>query len=125
MGRVREYIKVNGKKFWTLFDTRARNTYVVPRVAKQLVTADLQKPFRSSLGGGVKEAKQTAVLEGSIQGCHIATLAMVIDEIGKDEGGKPIDILFGAVAMQNWGIHPIPHQEKLDLSNYPKEFVEF
>src|SRR5258708_5303129 len=99
MGRVREHIKINGKKFWTLFDTGARNTYVVPRVASQLVTSKLQEPFRASLGGGVKETSQTAILEAIIHGCRIATLAMVIDRIGKDEEGKPIEILFGALAM--------------------------
>lgn len=125
MGRVRQHIKVKGKKFWTLFDTGARNTYVVPRVASQLVTSKLEAPFRSALGGGVKEAKQTAILEGHIEGYRIATLAMVIDRIGEDEDGKPIDILFGALAMQNWGIRPIPDEEKLDLTHYPKEFVEF
>ena len=49
----------------------------------------------------------------------------VIDEIGKDEDGKPIEILFGALAMQQWGIRPVPDQEKLDMSHYPEEFVEF
>ena len=125
MGRVREHIKVKGKKCWTLFDTGARNTYVVPRVAAHLVTSKLQEPFRSSLGGGVKEAKKTAILDAVIEGCRVAALAMVIDRIGEDEDGKPIDILFGALAMQNWGIRPIPDEEKLDMSHYPKEFVEF
>jgi hypothetical protein len=39
--------------------------------------------------------------------------------------GNPIEILFGALAMQQWGIRLNPADEKLDLSNYPKEFVEF
>ena len=51
--------------------------------------------------------------------------ALVIDEIGKDENGTPIEILFGALAMQQWGIRPVPDEERLDLSHYPKEFVEF
>ncbi len=125
MGRVREHIKVNGKKFWTLFDTGARNTYVVPRVAAQLVTSKLHEPFRSTLGGEIKESKQDAILEATVQGHRVSTLAMVIDRIGKDEAGKSIDVLFGALAMQNWGIRPVPDEEKLDLSHYPKEFVEF
>src|SRR5438128_9440154 len=125
MARVREHIKVNGKKFWTLFDTGARNTYVVPAVAARLVRSKLPKTFRSALGGGVKEATESAVLNADIQGCKIATLAMVIDRIGDDKDGKPIQILFGALAMQNWGIRPIPDEEKLDLSRYPKEFIEF
>jgi hypothetical protein len=125
MGRVREHIKINGKKFWTLFDTGARNTYVVPRVAAQLVKSKLHKPFRTALGGEIKQSRQSAILEGSVQGHRVSTLAMVIDDIGRDEEGKSIDILFGTLAMQNWGIRPIPDEEKLDLSHYPKEFVEF
>jgi len=27
--------------------------------------------------------------------------------------------------MQQWGIRLIPEQEKLDMSHYPEEFVEF
>ena len=125
MGRVREHIKVNGKKCWTLFDTRARNTYIVPSVASRLVTSRLPKTFRSALGGTIKQAREAAVLNADVQGCKISTLAMVIDQIGDDEDGKPIEILFGALAMQNWGIRPIPDEEKLDLSHYPKEFIEF
>jgi hypothetical protein len=125
MGRVREHIRVNGRKFWTLFDAGARNTYVVPRVASQLVTSKLHAPFRTALGGGVQESKQSAILEATVEGHRISTLAMVIDRIGKDEDGKPIDILFGALAMQNWGIRPVPDEERLDLSHYPEEFVEF
>ena len=125
MGRIREYIKVNGKKFWTLFDTGAKNTYVVPSVAARLVTYKLPKTFRSALGGGIKKASQGAVLNADVHGCKISTTAMVIDRIGEDDDGRPIEILFGALAMQNWGIRPIPDEEKLDVSHYPKVFVEF
>jgi hypothetical protein len=50
---------------------------------------------------------------------------MVVDQIETDEDGKAIEILFGALAMQQWGIRPVPDQEALDLSHYPEEFVEF
>jgi hypothetical protein len=85
----------------------------------------MKSPVRSGLGGAVHEAKETALLEAAIEGRPIHTQAFVIDEIGKDEDGKLIDILFGALAMQQWGIRPIPDEERLDLTNYPTEFVEF
>jgi hypothetical protein len=125
MGRVREHIRVKGKKCWTLFDTGPRNTYVVPAVAALVVTKKLSKPFRSALGGKVQETTTGAFLEAQIQKHKVFTHAMVIDEIGKDEDGKPIEILFGALAMQQWGIRLIPDGERLDLTHYPKEFVEF
>jgi hypothetical protein len=77
------------------------------------------------LGGGYKEAKKMALLEALVEGHRIATHALVIDNIGNDEDGTPIEILLGALAMQQWGIRLIPEQEKLDLTHYPKEFVEF
>jgi len=125
MGRVREHIKVNGRKCWTLFDTGARNTYVVPSVAALLTTKKLARPFRSALGGRVKKATDGAFLEAKVQGHPIFATAMVIDDIGKDEDGKPIEVLFGALAMQQWGIRPIPDEERLDMTHYPKEFVEY
>ena len=125
MGRIRQTINVNARECWTLFDTGARNTYVVPEVASLLTTSKTRKPFRSAIGGEVKETTETALLEAEVEGRRISTHAMVIDEIGNDEDGRPIEILLGALAMQQWGIRLIPEQEKLDLTHYPEEFVEF
>ena len=125
MGRIREHIRVNGKKFWTLFDSGARNTYIVPAVAALLTTTKLPKSFRSALGGGVKKATEAAILTAEVQGHKLFTNAMVIDEIGDDEDAKPIQVLFGALAMKQWGIRLILKEERLDLTYYPKEFVEF
>ena len=125
MGRIREYIEVDGRKCWTLFDTGARNTYVVQDVASLLAPVDLKRTFRSALGGTVKETRQAAILEALVEGHPIATQAMVVDEIGDDEEGKPIEVLIGALAMQQWGIRPIPDSETLDMSHYSKEFLEF
>ena len=118
-------IKVDGRECWTLFDTGARNTYVVPAVAEMLVISETPRPLRTALGGSVKETNKTAVLQAEVEGHLVSTHAMVVDEIGVDEDGRGIEILFGALAMQQWGIRPLPDEEKLDLSRYPEEFVEF
>jgi hypothetical protein len=118
-------ITVDGRECWTLFDTGARNTYVVPAVAELLVTEETPHLIRTGLGGRIKETRRTAILHAEVQGRPISTHAMVIDEIGTDEAGRRVEILFGALAMQQWGIRPIPDEEKLDLSHYPDEFVEF
>ena len=125
MGRIKQTIKVDGQQCWTLFDTGARNTYVIPSVASILRTSEMAHAFKTALGGEVKETKMSAILEAEIEGHLIATHALVIDKIGQDEDGKPIEILFGALAMQQWGIRPVPDEERLDLSHYPDEFVEF
>jgi hypothetical protein len=118
-------IAVNGRKCWTLFDSGARNTYVIPAVADFLQTSTTPRTIRTALGGTVRETNTEAVLHAEIEGHPISTYALVINNIGNDEDGKPIEILFGALAMQQWGIKLSPPDEKLDLSNYPEEFVEF
>jgi len=125
MGRIRQMIAVDGRKCWTLFDTGARNTYVVPSVAEVLQTSATPRTIRTALGGSIRDTNRAALLEAEIQGHSISTHALVIEEIGNDEEGKPIEILFGALAMQQWGIRPVPDEERLDLSHYPEEFVEF
>jgi Aspartyl protease len=118
-------IAVDGRKCWTLFDSGARNTYVTPEVATLLRTSPTARTIRTALGGTIKETNTEAVLHAEIEGHSVSTLALVIPNIGRDEEGKPIEILFGALAMQQWGIKLNPPEEKLDLSNYPEEFVEF
>jgi hypothetical protein len=125
MGRIRQNIKVKGREFWTLFDSGARNTYVVPKVAALLGSKKLEKPFRSALGGGIKKATRAVVLNAEVEGHKVTTHAMVVNEIGADDDGNSIQILFGALALQQWGIRLVPEEERLDLTHYPKEFVEF
>ena len=125
MARVRETVKLDGQECWALFDTGVRSSYVVNTVTDRLGAVQTFHPIRTALGGRVKVATCTALLQAEVQGHLISTHALVVDEIGKDEDGRPIEILFGALAMQQWGIRPIPDEERLDLSHYPEEFTEF
>jgi hypothetical protein len=77
------------------------------------------------MGGKVRKTSTAALLVAQVEGYNISTNAMVIDDIGNDEDAKPIEVLFGALAMQQWGIRLVPEEERLDLTHYPKEFVEF
>jgi hypothetical protein len=125
MGRIRRMIDVDGHSFWTMFDTGARNTYIVPAVAAMLTISKSPRPIRTALEGEIKQTDTAAVLQAVIDEHPISTHAMVVDQIGTGEDGKAIEILFGALAMQQWGIRPVPDEEKLDLTHYPEEFVEF
>ncbi len=125
MGGVKEEIEINGKKFWTLFDSGAKNTYVTEKIAKLLPTFDLKVEQPVALGGEIQKVKMYCNLECKIQGLPILTHARVLKKIGEDEDGKEIEVLIGALTMQEWGIRPIPDEERLDMTHYPKEFVEF
>ena len=88
MGRIKQYIEVGEKKFWALFDTSARNTYVTAEVSSILPTSKFESLNPVSLGGKT----------------HI------LDKVSQ---------------MQQWGIVCVPEKEDIDMSHYPKEFVEF
>ncbi len=125
MGRVRANIIVAGHDCWTLFDGGARNTYVVQEVASLLPTFELEKPEPVSLGGRTHQVRNICWLTCLVEGFSVRTHARVLQEIGTDEEGKRVEILVGALMMQEWGIRPIPDEERLDMSHYPKEFIEF
>ena len=125
MARVRVNVSVAGRSCWTLFDGGARNTYVVQELASLLPTFELEKPESVSLRGKVHKVTTECRLTCLVEGLPVRTHARVLEEIGIDEEGKRIEILIGALAMQEWGIRPIPDEERLDMSHYPKEFIEF
>jgi hypothetical protein len=97
---------------WKLFDSGARNTYVIPEVAELLKTSTTPRTIRTALGGTVRETNTEAVLYADIEGHQVSTYALVIPTIGRDEDGKSIEILFGALAMQQWGIKNSIHPKR-------------
>ncbi|MBI4678811.1 MAG: hypothetical protein HY748_14630 [Elusimicrobia bacterium] len=125
MGRIRQDVVVRGRKRWTLFDTGARNTYVIEDVAKDLPVFKIEHSEPVSLGGKMHHVTENCWLECMIDGLPVRSHARVLDAIGPDENGTNIEILIGALTMQEWGIRPVPDEEKLDMGHYPKEFVEF
>ena len=78
-----------------------------------------------SLGGKVKKTQTAALLVAKVEGHDVSTNALKVEDIGTDQEAKPIEVLFGALAMQQWGIRPLPAEERLDFTYYPKVFVEF
>ena len=125
MSRVRGNVVVKGKEFWALFDGGARNTYVVEEVASLLPTFELERPESVALGGRIHRVEKECLLTCLVEGLPIRVRARIISEIGSDEKGKKIEVLIGALAMEEWGITPIPSEERIDMTYYPKEFVEF
>ena len=67
----------------------------------------------------------SCLLTRLVDGLSIRVQARILPEIGSDEQGKKIEVLFGALAMQEWGITPVPKEERLDMTHYPRVFVEF
>jgi hypothetical protein len=125
MGRIRKEIDVDGRKCWTLFDSGARNSYITRTAVGEMDRSELKNPVPIRLGGGEHTIREVCNIQGWLDGHALHFQAGIVEEIGRDEMGRDIDVLFGALAMQQWGIGLDPQNERLDLSHFTTEFLEF
>jgi hypothetical protein len=125
MGRIRSEIDVNGRRLWTLFDSGARNSYIARDAVRAVDLKKLPKPRETAFGGRTHEVKEACLVLATVEGRPLEFLANVVDEVGVDEDGRPIDVLFGALAMQLWNIKLDLKNERLDFSHFTKDFVEY
>jgi len=125
MGRVYGTILTNDKSLHTLFDTGAVHNYITQEMAKGLSTNRLPEPFTVGIGGEKRDIHEACFIYGELQGKRLFCWALVVEELGLDEQNKEIDMLFGAIEMQRWNIKIDPMQERLDLSGFREEFIEY
>lgn len=123
--RILKEIEIEGKKANALFDTGSMHTYVSYRLLEGIPIRTISEPYKVALGGRTIEVKQYCSVEGRIEGLVFHTEVIPIDEVGKVDG-KVIDVLIGALTMEEWEIIPNPRDGNLDLSGLKRrEFTEF
>ena len=125
LGRIRGNIHVDGRALWTLFDSRARHSYITRDASFGLPVQPLTTPRRTMLGGATHDVADACLIQAEVEGHPLEFQASVIDAIGEDEVGREIDCLFGAIAIQLWGIRLDPQNDRLDFSHFTRDFVEF
>ena len=125
MGRITRQVEVGGQTFHAMFDTGSKNTYVLAAVA-DAAHSRVPMPTRGvAIGGRPHTLRELCLLRATIDGYAVDGDAYVIDALGHDDAGRPIDILVGALLMQKWCIRPVPDEERLDWTYYPFAFHEF
>jgi hypothetical protein len=123
--RIVKEIEIQGKTATALFDTGSLHTYVALRLLESAPSQALRHPYKVALGGRTFEVKIHCSIQGAIEGLEFHTEAVPIDEIGNVDGRK-IDIIIGALTMEEWEIIPNPKEGTLDLSGLKRrEFTEF
>ena len=123
--RIVKEIEIEGRTAVALFDTGAQHTYVATRLLEGAASGPLRHPYKVALGGKTFEVKIHCSIQGAIEGLEFHTEAVPIDEIGKVDG-KELDIIIGALTMEEWEIIPNPKEGTLDLSGLKRrEFTEF
>lgn len=125
--RIYDEIKTNGKVLYSLFDSRARNSYITRDAVLNLGIKPrrLRHPYRAGLGGEKRFVREFVDIEGTLHGLPLHLSLYVVDKLGADEAGRPLQLLFGMLAMEQWGIELDLQNKKLDLRHFTKEFIEF
>lgn len=125
MARIVKTIEVEGKPAAALFDTGAVHTYIQRRLAEGVPRRSILKGFKVALGGKEIEVNEFCLIQGRIEGLDFDTKAVPVDEIGKINGSG-IDVLIGALTMEEWEISLNPKDNSLDLTGLRRrEFTEF
>jgi hypothetical protein len=124
MGRIRGEIVVGGKKRWTLFDSDARHSYIVADAAPPADVKFLPAERVTALGGRTHKVRQVCLVFAEVEGHRLDFAANVLEEIADDEDGRRIEVLFGALAMQAFGLKLDLKNERLDWSHFSTELVE-
>lgn len=123
--RVRREVTVGDRLRWTLFDTRLRNSYITAEAAQGLHVQAAAESRQARLDDVVHEVDRVCLVTANVGGGPLEFQAYVLDEIGEDEDGRKIELLFGGLAMQLWGIAVDVERGELDYSHFSMQFVEY
>jgi predicted aspartyl protease len=123
--RIIKEIEIEGKNALALFDTGSMHTYASRKLLKDVPIRTLSEPYRVALGGKIIEVKEASLIEGKIEGFGFHTEVIPIDEIWRVDG-KAVDVIIGALTLEEWEISINPKDGTLDLSGLKRrEFTEF
>jgi hypothetical protein len=124
MARTFRDIQIGGKEAFALFDTGSFRSYVREAFASNI--RQKVPSFKVGLGGHTLELDEACLLTCAIEGLGFDVTAYPVEELGKDERGREIDLIIGATAMEEWGLIPDPRTGSIDLTVLRKrEFAEF
>lgn len=125
LGRIREEIDIEGRKCWTVFDADRLHSFITSRAAGNEHRTRLRHPHHTLLTGTRRPIREIGLVMANVEGHAVDFMAHVVDEIGRDDNGREIDVLFGSLAMKQWDIKPDVANGRLDFTHYTKAFVEF
>jgi len=108
-----------------LFDAGAVHTYVREDFVERALRRTVAEPFRVALGGDRFEVREFCLMQGRVEGLSFDTKAIPLSSMGK-ANGKELDVIIGALTMEEWEIGLDPKTGALDLESLRRrEFTEF
>jgi hypothetical protein len=125
VARIIKNIEIEGQSATALFDTGAVYTYVRPSLVRDVPRRVVTRPARVALGGKDIEIRELCLIEGKIEGLDFFGNAVPVDDVGRADGHE-LDVLIGALIMEQWEIRLDPKSGTLDLEGLRRrEFTEF
>ena len=125
MSRIVKRIEIEGREAVAIFDTGALHSYVTKYLLKDVPIRPVLEPYKVALGGRIIEVKEYCSINGKIEELGFHTGIIPVDELGRING-QTVDVLIGALTMEEWEIIPNPKDGTLDLSGLKRrEFTEF
>lgn len=123
MGRIVRDIEVQGRPVRALFDTGSQRSYIRAEVAPPSSRKVL--PISVGLGGEFRQLDTRCDVTAKIDGLEFDMSAYVLGELGETEHGR-LDVIVGALTMEEWWIKLDPRSGELDLSGLRRrEFTEY
>jgi hypothetical protein len=106
MSRPLVEVEMGGSKLNAILDTGAWRSYIRSELAEALPVVPVE-PFEVKLGGqtfGVREGRLVSGIVKDTKGraYRFGHVLYPIGDLGQEDG-KKIDLLFGAVILEDWG----------------------
>ena len=122
MSRIVRQIEVEGRTLNAMFDTGSVRSYIT---IENRPTSTREVPSVSvGLGGNVRHLNERSDFTATIEGLEIDITAYVIEDSIQSEFGR-IDVIVGALTMEEWWIKLDPANNEMDLSMLRRrEFTE-
>ena len=106
MSRPLVETEIEGKILNAILDTGAWRSYIRLELAREFPVVPVQ-PFEVKLGGETFRVKEGRLVSGIIKDTEgrayqFGNVLYPVSDLGQ-ENGKKIDLLFGAVILEDWG----------------------
>lgn len=106
MARPLVEVEIEGKQLNAVLDTGSRRSYVRSELVEGLPSAPVQS-FTARLGGETLQIQEGRFASGVVKDStgtayRFSTVLFPVRDLG-EEDGKKIDILFGALILEDWG----------------------
>jgi hypothetical protein len=124
MSRIVRQIEVEGRSLNAMFDTGAVRSYVTREAFPNTGLIRRTIPVTVGLGGRERRLEERCDFAATVEGLDFDITAYVIDDSVETEFGR-IDVIVGALTMEEWWIKLDPANNEMDLSMLRRrEFTE-